>query len=194
MTHVLLLPGADINKELCTSRNIARKVITCPWGPIHYPLLFEIDNTTRNIYQDKKSPWSCGPVTVVLFIQQLLSLQRDGRIRFNGVWHVQRLQTEKWDTFGQSCYMNEDTSKVVWWNWNERSKNVSIESVIMHYLNGRVLKSFLDKNCCNEMVMSKKPASYVSPWKEPFGRCIDNTNTTVSKIKEFTDQCNKSNK
>ena len=172
------------------SGNVERKVITCPWGPIYYPLEFEIDNRTHNIYQDKKAAWSCGPVTVVLFIQQLLSLYRDERIRFNGVRHEQRMQTEKWDTFGKSCYMNEDNSEGVWWNWNEGAKDVSIEMVIMAYLFGSVLKSCLDKNCCKEMVMRDKPANYVSPWKEPFGRYIENTNTTVSKIKEFIDECN----
>jgi hypothetical protein len=64
----------------------------------------------------------------------------------------------------------------------------------MDYLIGKLLKSFSDKNCCKEMVMREKPTSYVSPWKAPFERCIANTNLTVSKIKEFTDQCRKYNK
>ena len=141
MKQVLLLPGEDINKELYEMNdpnpgNVQRYVIPCPWGPVHYPLLFEIDTSTRNIYQDKKSPWSCGPVTVVLFIQQLLSLVQNEKIRFNGVRHVQRLKIEKWDTFGNSCYMTEDPRKGVWWNWKERSKKKYIEEVIMDYLFG----------------------------------------------------------
>jgi hypothetical protein len=97
--------------------------------------------------------------------------------------------TEKWDTFGNSCYMTEDTSKGVWWNWNEKQKYASIEDAIMDYLYGTVLKSFLDKKCCNEMVVCGKPANYVSPWKEPFGRYIENTNTNVSMLKEFIYRC-----
>jgi hypothetical protein len=170
-----------------------RKVIICPWGAMHYPLVFQVDNTSRNIYQDTKSPWSCGPVTVVLFIQQLFSLQRDGRICFNGVRHVQRMETEGWNTFGNSCYINEgSSSKGVWWNWSGSSnEKTPIETVIMDFLFRKILKSFMDKNCCKEMVMRKKPTSYVSPWKVPFERCIENTNETVSKIKEFIDQCRK---
>jgi hypothetical protein len=191
-TQVLLLPGEDINKELCISgkRNVLRKVITCHWGPIHYPLLFEIDNTSRNIYQDKKSAWSCGPVTIVLFIQQLLSLLRERRIQFNGVRHKQQMGTEKWDTFGSSCYMNEDTSKGVWWNWNEKQNYTSIEDAIMMYLKYRILTSFMDKSCCKEMVMCDKPANYVSPWKEPFGRYTGKGNTTESMITKLIVICN----
>jgi hypothetical protein len=130
-------------------------------------------------------------VTVVLFIQQLLSLVKEGKIRFNGVRHVQRMKSEKWNTFGKSCGLNEDRDKGVWWNWNESSKNDSIEHVVMDYLFGKILKSFLDKKCCKEMVMRQKPTSYESPLKAPFGRCIENTNETVSKIKKFADKCRK---
>jgi hypothetical protein len=101
------------------------------------------------------------------------------------------MKSEKWNTFGKSCSLNEDRDKGVWWNWNESSKNDSIEHVVMDYLFGKILKSFLDKKCCKEMVMHEKPASYVSPWKTPFGRCNENTNETVSKIKKFADKCRK---
>ena len=71
--------------------------------------------------------YTCGPLTIVKFIDALFRLSCGDNVKFTGVWAIQRIIDQKWNTLGKSIpftisFDAEDKNDILDTSWDNELK------------------------------------------------------------------------
>ena len=160
------------------------------WFP--YRLTVNTEDRRRGSGLFQQNGWTCGPLTVVKFIDTLFRLKLNHDVKFLGPRARQRIVEEKWNTLGTSRPF-PDTITEHWeeaWNPEIDSETVVTDRDCIDYVTTTLLRSFLDGKAILELTAGTGDGFKVPPrpTQYNFKEMSDHMMVMTKQFSPFIDQ------
>ena len=95
--------------------------------------------------------WTCGPVTIVKFVETLFRLHVESGVRFDGPRAIHRIEHDGWNTLGKAVAdLKVELGGAPFDAWNPERNGLTDKDVLA-YVNRTLLMSFQDGLAFKEM-------------------------------------------